>query len=283
MGLTSVRQLKPRPCIPVENGVDVVCQPGPCRTAAPRYRGRFGMNGAASTVAGRESRRETAPAATRARGKTAQPAAPAPVAEVTDTRQQILAAAARLFAQQGFAPTTLRQMADAVGIKAGSVYYHFEGKDEIAACVLDGGIAAMTHAVRARLGALPANASQRARLGAAVEGHLWGLLQHGDFTAAHIRIYRYVSDAARSRHRSVRSAYTRMWDELLAAAAADGALRTDIPVPLIRQYLVGALNWPVDWYDPQRGSVAQLAAQISAMVFDGIVVGPRRARTGANA
>ncbi len=194
-----------------------------------------------------------------------------------DTRAQILAAAARLFAQQGYAPTTLRQMADAAGIKAGSVYYHFEGKDEIAACVLDGGIAAMTAAVTERLNALGPGASMRARLGAAVEGHLWGMLHHGDFTAAHIRIYRYVSDAARQRHRNVRAAYTRLWDELLAAAAADGALRGDIPVPLIRQYLVGALNWPVDWYDPKRGSVARLAAQISALVFDGIVVGPRRA------
>ena len=240
----------------------------------------YGMTAATSAfVAGR------AKASPKAARHLAAPRLPAPklAAVPTDTRQQILQVAARLFAQQGFAPTTLRQMADAVGIKAGSVYYHFEGKDEIAACVLDGGIAAMTHAVRERLDALPANASQRTRLGAAVEGHLWGLLQHGDFTAAHIRIYRYVSDAARNRHRSVRSAYTRMWDELLSDAAADGALRSDIPVPLIRQYLVGALNWPVDWYDPQRGSVAQLAAQISAMVFDGIVVGPRRARTGANA
>lgn len=194
-----------------------------------------------------------------------------------DTRDQILAAAARLFAQQGYATTTLRQIADAAGIKAGSVYYHFDGKDEIAACVLDGGIAAMTAAVTDRLAALGPRVAQRARLGAAVEGHLWGMLHHGDFTAAHIRIYRYVSDATRERHRGVRSAYTQLWDDLLATAAAAGALRSDIPVPLIRQYLVGALNWPVDWYDPRRGSVAQLAAQISALVFDGIVVGPRQA------
>lgn len=210
-------------------------------------------------------------------GRKPAPKAPAPAAPApADTRDQILAAAARLFAQHGYATTTLRQIADAAGIKAGSVYYHFEGKDEIAACVLDGGIAAMTAAVTERLAALAPRAGQRARLGAAVEGHLWGMLHHGDFTAAHIRIYRYVSDAARERHRDVRSAYTQLWDDLLAAAAAAGALRGDIPVPLIRQYLVGALNWPVDWYDPRRGSVAQLAAQISAMVFDGIVVGPRQ-------
>ena len=41
---------------------------------------------------------------------------------------------------------------------------------------------------------------------------------------------------------------------LWAAAAAAGTLRRDIPVPMVRQFLVGALNWPVDWYHPERGS-----------------------------
>lgn len=192
----------------------------------------------------------------------------------TATRDQILGAAARLFGQQGYASTTLRQIAEAAGIKAGSIYYHFEGKDEIAACVLDAGIAAVGAAVRGRLASLPPEASERVRLAAAVEGHLWGMLHHGEFTAAHIRIYRYVSEAARLRHAPVRSAYTRLWDELLAQAAKAGALRTDMPPSLIRQYLVGALNWPVDWYDPQRGSFEAFAAQITALVFHGIAIAP---------
>ncbi|MBE0549569.1 MAG: TetR family transcriptional regulator [Rubrivivax sp.] len=197
----------------------------------------------------------------------AGPAAPAPA-----TRDQILIAAARLFAHQGYASTTLRAIADAAGIKAGSIYYHFEGKDEIAACVLDAGMEAVAAAVRDRIGALVQGAGVQRRLGAAVEGHLWGMLHHADFTAAHIRIYRYVSDAARRRHGPARSAYTRLWDDLLGEAAAAGTLRSDMPVSMIRQYLIGALNWPVDWYDPRRGSFEQFAAQITAMVFHGIVV-----------
>ena len=197
--------------------------------------------------------------------------APAPA-----MRGQILAAAARLFGRQGYASTTLRQIAQAAGIRAGSIYYHFEGKDEIAACVLDEGIAAVTDAVQRRLQALPAGADMRARLAAAVEGHLWGMLQRGEFTAAHIRIYRYVSDAARQRHRAIRSAYTQLWDELLQQAADAGLLRTDIPVPMVRQFLVGALNWPVDWYDPRRGGFDELAGQITALVLDGLTLRPAR-------
>ena len=192
------------------------------------------------------------------------------------TREQILTVAARLFSERGYANTTLRQIAQQSGIQAGSIYYHFDGKDAIAACVLDEGIAAVTDAVHRRLDALPADADMRTRLGAAVEGHLWGMLQRGEFTAAHIRIYRYVSDAARARHRSIRSAYTRLWDELLQQAVEAGLLRSDIPVPMVRQFLVGALNWPVDWYDPRRGGFEQLSAQIGALVLDGLTLRPQR-------
>lgn len=190
------------------------------------------------------------------------------------TADQILAAAARLFGRQGWAATTLRQIAEEAGIKAGSIYYHFEGKEEIAARVLDAGILALTDAVQRHRAALPPGAGLRAQLAAAVEGHLWGMLHNGDFTAAHIRIYRHVSDTARERHKPVRQAYTRLWDDLLTEAAASGTVRGDVPVAMIRQFLVGALNWPVDWYDPERGSFERFAHQITALVFDGIALGP---------
>ncbi|WP_328531297.1 TetR/AcrR family transcriptional regulator [Nocardioides sp. NBC_00368] len=46
-------------------------------------------------------------------------------------REQILDAAARLFTSKGFAATSTREIAEAVGIRQASLYYHFAGKDEI--------------------------------------------------------------------------------------------------------------------------------------------------------
>jgi AcrR family transcriptional regulator len=46
-------------------------------------------------------------------------------------REQILEAAAKLFVSQGFAATSTREIADHVGIRQASLYYHFAGKDEI--------------------------------------------------------------------------------------------------------------------------------------------------------
>ena len=56
------------------------------------------------------------------------------------TTQQILDAAEDLFAERGFAGTTLRDVATRVGIQIPSLYNHFENKEALYAAVLDRGL-----------------------------------------------------------------------------------------------------------------------------------------------
>ena len=218
--------------------------------------------------------------------KVSLPAAAPAVAEVSAsdaTRDLILVEAARLFRHHGFAATTLRQIAEAAGIKAGSIYYHFGSKDEILGLVLDRGIDVVSVEVHRRVESLPADATHRQRVVAAIEGHLYGLLQHGDFTSANIRLYGQIPLAAKNRHRIVRRAYADYWDSLLQQAMLSGELRSDTNLAVMRLYLIGALNWTVEWFNPQRGSFRSFVDQIAAIVFDGIgatgaVALPRQSR-----
>ena len=55
-----------------------------------------------------------------------------------DSRQQhILDAAREEFARRGFDATTMRDIADAAGMKAGSLYRHFPSKDQLLATILN--------------------------------------------------------------------------------------------------------------------------------------------------
>lgn len=49
----------------------------------------------------------------------------------SSTRERIVSAAAELFHQQGVHATSMRQIAERVGIKAGSLYNHFPGKQDL--------------------------------------------------------------------------------------------------------------------------------------------------------
>lgn len=54
----------------------------------------------------------------------------------TDPRERLTLAAAKLIHRQGFARTTLADIAAAAKVALGSVYYYFRTKDEIAAAIV---------------------------------------------------------------------------------------------------------------------------------------------------
>jgi AcrR family transcriptional regulator len=54
-----------------------------------------------------------------------------PSSSTGSAREEILDASAALFAERGYAGTSTRSIAERVGIRQASLYYHFAGKDEI--------------------------------------------------------------------------------------------------------------------------------------------------------
>ncbi|GAA3148273.1 TetR/AcrR family transcriptional regulator [Planomonospora alba] len=83
------------------------------------------------------------------------------------TREEILAAASRLFAAAGFKGTSLQDIAGAVGCSKAALLYHFDGKDAILAELLAPAVEAF-RALDARLAALDDEAVRPA----AVEGYV---------------------------------------------------------------------------------------------------------------
>jgi len=53
------------------------------------------------------------------------------------TKMRILEAAADIFSDTGFGVATMRDLAKAAGITAGSIYNHFESKDDILICLFE--------------------------------------------------------------------------------------------------------------------------------------------------
>jgi AcrR family transcriptional regulator len=93
----------------------------------------------------------------------------------TDTRDRALSVALKLFAQQGYTVTSLREIAEHLGVTKAALYFHFRTKEEILTAILRGyldGIAALVVAAEAE----PRSAEQRERLlrAFAVHQEHWG-------------------------------------------------------------------------------------------------------------
>ncbi|WP_163161310.1 TetR/AcrR family transcriptional regulator [Arthrobacter sp. Alg241-R88] len=93
------------------------------------------------------------------RPRSQQPSRPGATA-----RDEILDAAAELFTTQGFANTSTRSIADAVGIRQSSLYHHFKTKDDILEDLLEGTVLGGLKFARAVAALPPSEAPAGSRL-----------------------------------------------------------------------------------------------------------------------
>ncbi|HXN67497.1 MAG TPA: TetR/AcrR family transcriptional regulator [Bradyrhizobium sp.] len=180
------------------------------------------------------------------------------------SRQQILDVAAKLFRAKGYTDTSLRDIGQQAGMKAGSLYYHFASKEQLAAEVLLIGVQKVHRAVVTAIDAPGRTADARARLAAAMAAHLETLLDASDYTSAHIRCFPDVPATLRMKLSAARREYEAVWRLLLDDMAASGALPAGTDANAARLAILGALNWSLEWYDPALGKPLQLTQTLLA-------------------
>ncbi len=195
------------------------------------------------------------------------------------SRQAILDTAARLFRQEGYAATSLRAIADACDMKAGSLYYHFDSKDQIVSEVLDIGVQRVFDTVRCAVEALSPDADLRATLQCAIEAHLSALLHAHDFTSANIRIFGQVPSDVRASHKSLRRSYEQYWQGLLTALQRRGEIRSGTDLQRTVFFLFGAMNWTTEWYDQKKSGLPAMAGELADLVTNGLCPKPAARRS----
>lgn len=178
-------------------------------------------------------------------------------------RSELLRAAARLFVEKGFDATTTRDIAQAVGMRSGSPFYHFRSKQELlTAAILDGlaaGHARQCHAIEG-----VDDAEQRLRR--LVRTHLATLLESEGTSPLLINESRALDDAARSEIAAAFDRYQTPWQTTLDELAEQGKLNS--AAPPVRLMLFGMLNWSGYWYRPDGAlSVDELAESAVALLL----------------
>jgi hypothetical protein len=114
-------------------------------------------------------------------------------------------------------------------------------------------------------------ATHRRRIGLAVEAHLVALLESSEFTSANIRIYGQLPEHLKKAHRPLRRTYAKYWDKLFLDARRAGEIRADIEIVPLRIFVLGALNWTIEWFRlDSKEDVLDLARRTELLIFDGV-------------
>ncbi|MET9327607.1 TetR/AcrR family transcriptional regulator [Tsukamurella sp. NPDC003166] len=188
-----------------------------------------------------------------------------------DTRRRIVLGAAAVLVEKGYAATRLSDIAATVGMQAGSLYYHFDSKDDLVEEVLGFGVRYVHEYVRAAVEDLPDGLTAGERLYEAVAAFLDALLATGDLSPAHLRTFHQAPPDMQERLRPGRRDFGHYLDGLISAAVESGDVRSDIEIPVLRLFIINSLERVIDWPESLRERDGRSAVDMMrTLIFDGV-------------
>lgn len=183
--------------------------------------------------------------------------------------EQILSTAARLFSERGFHVTRMSDIAGELGMKAGSLYYHFASKEAVLVALIENRIGAAVTMLEV---IVDQETDVLDQIGAGITGHLRVFAADPDLYSIFLneRLDHIVPEAAAEVDRLGRR-YEELWRNLLARGIADGALRPGLDPWLAMKAVVGMCNSILFWYRPGgRMTPEAIAEQFATTVLDGL-------------
>ena len=186
------------------------------------------------------------------------------------TRARLIEVAKRLYQEHGSEHVTVRRIAAAAKIEAGSIYYHFSSRDEIMRAVLESGVGDARGEVMQAIAEAGPQSSPLDRLRAALGAHLkYTLREH---FSSRLKSIRRLPKRLRDRHMQQEREYAAIFAGLLEEAHKKGLLQPGFDLSVVRMLVMGALTWVAEWYDPKGPlSPDEIADELMGMLTKGIV------------
>jgi TetR/AcrR family transcriptional regulator, cholesterol catabolism regulator len=201
----------------------------------------------------------------------AHAARPRTVGRKTD----ILQAATKLFYERGYPATSMQDIADAVGILKGSMYYYVDSKENLLAAVVEDvhqrSLAVLWSAQRV-------DGDMEVRVRGLIEPLAVFNMENSHALTVFLHELRHLTPERRVRIISERDEFRSYLADLITDGIETGAIAPSVVPPLIADAILGMLDWTYHWYrahgpdSPQR-----IAHQWSELILRGF----RTPRLGA--
>jgi AcrR family transcriptional regulator len=190
----------------------------------------------------------------------------------------LLDLAVQVFTERGYDGTSMGDLAQASGLSKSSLYHHFDSKEQLLRAALDRAVEPLFAVVDE-----PPARTGRAmeRLEHVVRREVQVLSEQLPSVTLLLRVRGNTATERWALDR--RREFDRIVADLVAKAAAEGDVRTDVEAGLVSRLLFGMINSLVEWYRPEqsdamarRGTparavgVEELADAVVRLAFDGL-------------
>jgi TetR/AcrR family transcriptional regulator, fatty acid metabolism regulator protein len=182
-----------------------------------------------------------------------------------DKPQQIIDAAVRVFARNGFYNSRVSDIAREAGIASGTIYLYFKTKDEILVTLFRDKMAAFVAALRTEIAG---ERDPEAKIRRLVRLHFEVLEANPDMAEVVQVELRQGQKFFRGASAHEISAYFELIGSILHEGVANGVFRRDLPVKVATKMLFGAMDQvTTSWVLGKRGYRLADAAEPVANIF----------------
>lgn len=182
--------------------------------------------------------------------------------------QEIIAAAASLFKKKGYRATTLEDIAAAVGMLKGSLYYYIRSKEELLYLVV-------RDPIRQAYNNLEEIANSDApvtdKITQAIANHIAIFHHHYPHIAVYLHDFHNLMQKLQDNSIETPKEYQQLLAQLLQQGVDSGELRSDLDVTVAGYAILGMCNWMYRWYKPEGLMSAEAIANVfTKLVLEGL-------------
>lgn len=181
---------------------------------------------------------------------------------------QLLATATRLFKEQGYHNTSMQDLADALGLQKGSLYYYINSKEELLHQLLERATSFLAAGIDE---IYAASLPPAEKLRWALEAHAVTMMEHLDLVSVYLQEYRSLPPSRLEEVLAVRKHYERVLMQILEDGITAGDFRP-VNVKMAVFGLLGMVNWTHQWFTPGgEFSAQEIAAMLADLALGGLV------------
>jgi AcrR family transcriptional regulator len=184
---------------------------------------------------------------------------------------EIMDAAARVFAERGYHGTSTQAIADVLGMRQASLYYYFPSKEAALEVVCLRGTDGFVEAAEAVVEGEGTPLEKLARL---IAAHLAPIEERHDYVKVFINERRYLPDASRRRLGRKTRRIERCFEHVILAGIADGSIRRDTDARLAMLAVLSMCNAVINWREEDRGTdMGSVATGFATLIANGLASG----------
>jgi AcrR family transcriptional regulator len=161
---------------------------------------------------------------------------------------EIIAVASALFSMKGYSATSLKEIADEVGLHKTSLFHYFKNKEEILMEVMDKGLREYVNILDES--AIDPNLEIAEKLRVALEKQVSVICKYKDYINVGLNEIKSLSPGNREKYNTKRKQYGRRFEKIIQEIQGDNGapLFKNLNFKIVNLGILGMCNWIINWY-----------------------------------